>query len=316
LAAVILMSKPQSQYADTSTSYEFPAQYLKWFAPLDSGEPIIAIVYEPNSQGRGRQAFVGWASITTPPERSPRTTSTGRPLWEVRYDDRVHEFAAPVRRDIAGEPLEAWLRDVPTEHRDIRTSGRSVRPLNDDDLAQILRLGLGDVQDSVVYPDRSEHAIGVLVAERTRRLVSTLERASGFREGVVQAYDFRCAVTQFSAGVIPLGRVTSLIEAAHIRPVADSGPDNVANGIAMTPTVHKLFDAGLFTLESARDGGLELRTSTALDRRMIESPDGTSRIELTDGVRLVLPSDPRAWPSPDQIRYHQRRVFQGAAAAP
>ena len=256
MAAVVLMSKPESAYADTATSYEFPAQYLKWFAPLERGEPMIAIVYEPFARGAGRQAFVGWASISKPPRRSARVTAVGRPLWEVAYDDRMHEFAMPVRRDIAGEPIEAWLRVVPAEHRDIRTSGRSVRQLDDVDLATILRLGFGGAQDSpLLYPERDAHAAESLVADRTRRLVSTLERTSRFREGVVQAYDFRCAVTQFSAGAMPQGRVTALIEAAHIRPVADRGPDSLSNGIAMTPTVHRLFDAGLFTLGSASDGG-------------------------------------------------------------
>lgn len=308
MAAVVLMSKPDSAYADTATSYEFPAQYLKWFEPLARGEPLIAIIYEPLARGSGRQAFVGWASITRQPRRSDRTGSDGRPLWEVVYDGWMHEFDTPVRRDISGQPIEGWLREVPAEHRDIRTSGRSVRPLADDDLATILRFA--GVPTPTLYPMRDEDAPNSFLAERTRHLVSTLERASSFREGVVQAYAFQCAITRFSAGVVPQGRVTSLIEAAHIRPVASSGPDSLSNGIAMTPTVHRMFDAGLFTLRSASDGGLQVHVSPALDPRMVSSPDGASKIELRDGVRLILPADRRAWPSVDQIQFHQRRVFQ------
>lgn len=311
MAAVVLMSKPDSAYADTATSYEFPAQYLKWFEPLDRAEPIIAVIYEPLAHGAGRQAFVGWASIANRPGRSLRTGPGGRPLWEVAYAGRMHEFDHPVPRDVAGQPIEAWLRDVPAEHRDIRTSGRSVRALTGDDLATILRLGFAGASSPLLYPERGEHLSESVVAERTRRLVSTLERASSFREGVVQAYGFQCAVTRFSAGVVPQGRITSLIEAAHIRPVASSGSDSLSNGIAMTPTVHRMFDAGLFTLRSAIDGGLQVQVSPALDQRMISSPDGGSRIELHDGVRLLLPSHRRFWPSADQVHYHQRRVFQG-----
>jgi len=309
MAAVVLMSKPDSAYADTATSYEFPAQYLKWFEPLEHGEQVIAIIYEPLARGAGRQAFVGWASITYLPRHSARTGSDRRPLWEVVYDGRMHEFDTPVRRDISGEPIEGWLREVPAEHRDIRTSGRSVRPLADEDLTTILRFA--GVPTPTVYPMRDEDVSESLVAERTRHLVSALERASSFREGVVQAYAFQCAITRFSAGVVPQGRVTSLIEAAHIRPVASSGPDSLSNGIAMTPTVHRMFDAGLFTLRSAADGGLRVQVSPRLDERMISSPDGASRIELHDEVMLILPADQRAWPSVDQVQYHQRRVFQG-----
>ncbi len=315
MTALVLMSKPDSGYADTATSYEFPVRYLKWFEPLERGEPLIAIIYEPLAGGLGRQGFIGWASLSSPPIRSIRVTESGAPLWEVRYDDRVHEFGQPVPRDVGGEPIEGWLKEVSPEHRDINTSGRSVRRLEDADLATILLLSGSATTEPVVYPERSEHVEGALIAERTRRLVSALERSATFREGVVRAYDFQCSVTQFSAGVIPQGRVTSLVEAAHIRPISDRGPDSLTNGVSMTPTVHKLFDAGLFTLRSATDGGLEVQTSPALARRMIESPDGRSRIELSDGVRLLLPSDRRKWPSPDQIRYHQRRVFQGSAPA-
>jgi hypothetical protein len=154
------MSKPESAYADTAKSYEFSAQYLKWFEPLARGEPIIAIIYEPHSRGAGRQAFVGWASISSAPRRSARTTAGGRALWEVVYDDYVHEFATPVRRDIAGEPIEGWLRDVAVEHRDIRTSGRSVRALDD------VELGFGAQDATLVYPERIEHIAESLVADR------------------------------------------------------------------------------------------------------------------------------------------------------
>jgi putative restriction endonuclease len=309
------MSKPDSPYADTATSYEFPAQYLKWFGALSDGERMLAVIYEPSARGAGRQSFVGWVWLSTPPVRSPRRTTAGAALSEARYDGRVQEFDTPVPRDIAGEPIEGWLRDVQPEHRSVRTSGRSVRPISDGDLQTILLLGGSpSLTPPGTYPMREEHETALVAAERTRRLVSALERSATFRSSVVRAYDFRCSITQFSAGIVPLGRVTALIEAAHIRPVSDRGPDVLTNGVAMTPTVHKLFDAGLFTLRSAIDGGLEVQTSAALDRGMIESPDGRSRIELRDGARLLLPPDTRKWPSAEQIHYHQRHIFQGPAA--
>lgn len=314
MPAVVLMSKQGSGYADTPSSYEFPSRYLKWFAPLEHGEPILAIIYEPRSGGEGRQAFVGWASIASPPRPSRRTGRDGQPLWEVTYTDYLHEFTSPVRRDIAGEPIEAWLRAVRPEHRDIRTSGASVRPLSDQDVGTILRLGFTDSDDlAFMYPEPTDVA-SVSVAERARHLVSTLERASWFREGVVRAYAYQCAVTKFTAGVVPRGRVSSLVDAAHIRPVSDHGPDMLTNGLALTPTVHRLFDAGLFTIRSGHDGGLEVKASPRLTQRMVESPDGTSRIEIADGVKLWLPTDRATWPSLDQLQYHQRKVYQGDTA--
>lgn len=311
MAAVVLMSKPESAYADTASSYEFPAQYLKWFEPLARGERMIAVIYEPGSGGAGRQSFVRWVQISRPPRRGPKSATSGRQLWTVDYD-WGKDFPNPVPRDIGGEPIEEWLRNVPLEQRSVRTLGASVRALADTDLTRILQLGhAGSTESLFVYPELEEHETGLPIAERTRRLVSTLERATAFRDDVIQAYGYTCSVTQFTSGVLPRGRITSLIDAAHIRPVSASGPDTPSNGLALTPTVHRLFDAGLFTIRSDSQGGLELQVSPQLQARMIESPDGASRIELRDGARLVLPSERGAWPSLEQVRFHQRQVFRG-----
>jgi putative restriction endonuclease len=307
------MSKPESAYADTATSYEFPTQYLRWFEPLGRGEPMNAVIYEPRARGAGRQAFVRWVLITRPPRRGSRSVSSGRQLWSVEYD-WSKDFPNPVPRDIGGEPIEEWLRRIPANERSVRTLGASVRSLADSDFARILQLGHAGASESLfVYPERDEHGAALPVAERTRRLVSTLERATAFRDEVIKAYGYTCAVTQFTAGIVPRGRVTSLIDAAHIRPIASSGPDDASNGLALTPTVHRLFDAGLFTVRAERNGGLELHVSPQLQERMIESPDRTSHIELRDGARLILPTEPRAWPSLEQVRFHQRHVFRGTA---
>ena len=38
------------------------------------------------------------------------------------------------------------------------------------------------------------------------------------------------------------------MQAAHIRPVASQGPDSVRNGLALTGTLHWLFDRGLLAI--------------------------------------------------------------------
>jgi len=60
-----------------------------------------------------------------------------------------------------------------------------------------------------------------------------------FRKPIRHAYDDRCAVTGLSVRD-PKGR--SVVEAAHIWAVGDSGPDPVVNGLAIWGTVHWFFD--------------------------------------------------------------------------
>lgn len=309
---VLLTSKPDSPYADTATSYEYPTQYRRFFEPLQHGEEMLAIIYEPLDDGRGRKAYVGWAALRQPPARSPRLAEKGAPLWEVRYVGRMQEFPNPVPRDYLGEPIERWLREVLPVHRNVRTSGQSVRFLGDTEGRRILELGHaaqltapGDYAAASLEPDSDEGA-----DLRTRRLVSAVERDARFREAVIGAYEFRCAVSGFGVGAIARGRSTRLIDAAHIRPVGHSGPDVVSNGLALTPTLHRLFDEGLFSLRWLGDR-LEVVTSPHLEPTMIESPDGKFRLPLSTGLPLVLPGEPSFRPSRDQVRYHQRLIFKG-----
>lgn len=307
---VLLTSRPDSPYADTPTSYEYPSRYRRFLAPLESGEPMIAIMYEPRSGGRGRMSYVGWAALRGVPVRSPRSTSGGQPLWEVHYVDRVQEFPNPVPRDYLGSPVERWLRDMAPENRNVLSSGASVRFLEEDEGRMILELGhagqLGPVLDYPTDPLPPD----LLVAERTRRVVDAVARDARFRRQVMAAYQYRCAVTGLSVGSIPEGRATRLLDAAHIRPVGANGSDSVTNGLSLTPTVHRLFDEGLV---SARWAGtaLELVRSPRLEPEMVEAPERGTVIRLETGANLVLPSDPSQWPSAEQIRFHQRNVFKG-----
>ncbi len=271
---VLLTSKPDSPYADTPTKYEYPARYRRFFEPLLSGEPMIAIIYEPRSGGRGRMAYVGWAALRGVPVRSPRSTAAGQPLWEVHYFDRAQDLPNAVPRDYLGEPLERWLREMPPANRNVVSSGSSVRWLEEDEGRLILELGhagqLGINADYAIQATEGE----VLVAERTRKVVDAVVRDARFRRQVMAAYAFKCAVTGLTVGSVPAGRATRLLDAAHIRPVGDQGPDTVPNGLSMTPTVHRLFDEGLVTVRWSSNE-LELLRSPALEPEMIEFAAGT-----------------------------------------
>jgi putative restriction endonuclease len=73
-----------------------------------------------------------------------------------------------------------------------------------------------------------------------------------FRLVVTDAYDRRCAVTG--------EKTLPVLEAAHIRPVANGGQHRIDNGILLRSDIHRLFDLGYVTISGAG----ELRVSAKL----------------------------------------------------
>jgi len=71
------------------------------------------------------------------------------------------------------------------------------------------------------------------------------ERDPQFRENVLRAYEFRCAVCGLH---LRLGDSLVALEAAHIKWVQAGGPNDTRNGLALCTLHHQLFDRGAFTL--------------------------------------------------------------------
>jgi putative restriction endonuclease len=287
-------------------------RYRQHFAPLSNGEPMIAIIYGPADTSSRRMAFIGWAALTGVPVPSPRKTAQGHPQLEVHYTDDIQYFPNPVPFRLMGEAMEGWVRDWPTGSPDMR--GRSVRGLTEEDARRILELGYAGSRSFGEYQVPSLDNPTTLAAERTRRLVEAAARDSRFRKSVMSAYQFQCAVTGLSASGVDRREALRLLDAAHIRPVGDQGPDVVGNGIALTPTVHRLFDEGLVSL-AYRGARLELLVSSALDSRMVHAPERGTTIRLEAGMPILLPVDQAHWPKRDVIRYHATHVFRGQGGA-
>jgi putative restriction endonuclease len=126
-----------------------------------------------------------------------------------------------------------------------------------------------------------------------------------FRENVLRAYEFRCAATGFRAS---LAGTYFGCEAAHVRWHAYDGPDEVANGIALEPTMHKLLDAGAWTLTD--------------DRRILVSKDFTGSDRAVSLLR-DLHGKPLACPLPGEplvseqfIRWHREQEQGGVFKLP
>ncbi|WP_226801820.1 HNH endonuclease, partial [Alkalilimnicola sp. S0819] len=81
--------------------------------------------------------------------------------------------------------------------------------------------------------------------------------------------------------------------AVHIVPFSETGNDIPRNGIALSPTFHRLMDRGII----APGPDYRWHVSKVIDRRI---PDNGQLLEL-EGAELVLPRDQRWHPSPEYL---------------
>ena len=229
------------------------------------------------------------------------------PYWYLQSDDLWEiENAENLPRQTGGFPRMDALR---------KTTGHLKEPLlqalvSDRSLSeQAIQLLLENHFPPSLHDDICS-AIGLEPPSNIANLDSTRNatqrrRDPAFRQKILRAYEYRCAATGFCAA---LGGSFFGCEAAHVRWVAYDGPDTVENGIALEPTLHKLFDAGAWSLPD--------------DRRIIVSADFTGadetvhRIRSLHGKPLKSPQPGQPSVSIDFVRWHREENHGGVFRLP
>jgi hypothetical protein len=147
--------------------------------------------------------------------------------------------------------------------------------------------------------------------DRTRKVVKTTRetglRLRGFRQAVIEVYDFRCAVCG-----LKINSPDSLcweVEAAHIVPHGSFGREDLFNGVALCRFHHWAFDVGWFALLD----NYKIQVSSKLS----QLPSEFGRVGDYEFVRsltknatgLRLPTKPEIYPHINAIRWHRQFVF-------
>jgi putative restriction endonuclease len=184
-----------------------------------------------------------------------------------------------------------------------------VRPLGDQEFAEILAAGfaaeLAPVEASSVVdpwpslPDGLMEAPAEFERPIIERIMSRPVRDAAFRNAVQSAYSSTCAMTGIK---IINGGGRAEVQAAHIRPVSNRGPDSVRNGIALSGTVHWMFDRGLISVGPPPD--YEILCSA-------ERLRGDVRRWFNPSMTLRKPIDARLWPAPTYLEFHRNEIFKG-----
>ena len=293
MVKLILMHKADSIYEDEpDLVYDFPKSYLK---SIQDGVGDWAIYYEPVKAGpRGYFAVAKVAQVIPKPRVEGRYLALIEPGSYLPFDREV-----PRLQD--GRPFEAALTAPDGTPKSGGAQQLAVRRLPDSEFAAIVRRGL-PVDLEAAEATRYDPAQGVYDPpepfERPviERLTSRPYRDVAFRRKVRAAYDYRCAISGLR---LRNGGGRPEVQAAHIIPVERQGSDAVHNGLALSGTLHWMFDRGLLSV--AED-------LTILVSRNKVPLEVVERL-IVPGGKLRLPVEQRNWPHIKNLRWHRENVF-------
>lgn len=110
---------------------------------------------------------------------------------------------------------------------------------------------------------------------------------SKFRNDIMNAYGKKCCIT---------GETTSeILEAAHIQEYISEESNHIQNGLLLRADLHKLFDAGLITINDE----YKIQVSRFLD---------SSNYQSLDGKKINLPDT--GLPSLEALKWHNTNLFR------
>lgn len=115
-----------------------------------------------------------------------------------------------------------------------------------------------------------------------------------FRMKVAEAYSNRCAMT--GENTLPV------LEAAHILPVSESGPNIVSNGLFIRSDFHKLYDIGLVSVSP----DFRIKISPSIHDLYF---NGKAYYRLNGEKLKVIPSVDSSKPNPEFLDWHFQNIF-------
>lgn len=280
-------------------SYRIPSQWLRTATRL-IGQWIIYQASRPGDEG-DYVAVARVERIDADPDREDGFTA------QIDRGSYL-EFgrAVPFRHD--GTIVERGLLNAEGQLNGDRVA-RPVRAISDADFNRIVERGLITEDDLLPRTDTEEDtAVSQALFEersvwegpvdRATMLVNRTVRDRQFRKRVLDIYGARCALTGMKL-INGGGRAET--EAAHIMSVEAGGPDKVNNGIALSGTIHWMFDRGLISLSDAGD---------ILLSREINDRESVERLIYPDRkARFPERADHR--PDPRYLRWHRTECFHG-----
>lgn len=218
----------------------------------------------------------------------------------VPFKEVDHYYESGLRKEDGSTNKGAFgraVRNIPDEEYDLilaagfaHVLGQRNRERPTPDPAEEARIGFGD-------NPQMPYEIDCIDCRIVAQVVQHPFRDRAFSAAIKAASQDACAVTGLK---LINGGGRSEVQAAHIRPVADRGPDRVRNGLALSGAVHWMFDHGLISVDD--DYSLLIASGGV--------PDTITR-PINPERHLLVPSRPDERPHSQFLQYHREKVFKG-----
>ena len=284
---------------DPARKYHFPKQYLS----------------------RVEQTLGDWIVYYGPLKGFPSRyyTAIARTVSIAPDEKKTDHFYAFVK-DYLGfdRPLE-YTENGGYEEKLFKPDGKpnggrivqAVRIIEHREFAAIVQAGLSEKDEwpdrvdppmaseepTLHFSDNQQAPLLDVPAERpiVPQIVNRRFRDAKFKQHIRRLYDRTCAFTGLR---LINGKGRPEVEACHIIPVEDGGNDSVQNGIALSGTVHWMFDRGLLSLTDK----YEILASRQLNYDVSHL--------LHSDMKARVPDNPMYRPHPDYLDWHRRNKFK------
>jgi putative restriction endonuclease len=117
---------------------------------------------------------------------------------------------------------------------------------------------------------------------------------AAFRTSVTSAYEKRCSITG--------EKTLPVLEAAHIKSYAKSGPNLTVNGLLLRSDLHRLFDAGYLTVTPE----LKIEVSS---RIRTEFENGREYYQFHGKGLVQMPKESIQLPRSEYLTWHNENIF-------
>jgi putative restriction endonuclease len=231
---------------------------------------------------------------------SKSPSNSHHPFWYLRNDGiwkLSKETGMVSRKGKKNEPLKREL----IRHQ---VFGEFIEPIYQKIVEdRLLLIDLAEQTLELNFPESLyEDILSAVGLDLSKNRVGKKKRDPQFRERVMRAYEYRCAICGFD---VRLGNMSVGLDAAHIKWHQAGGPDTEDNGLALCVLHHKIFDLGGLTIN--------LKMCVELSENLYGRQGFHENFHVFHGKPIYQPKNLSYQPNQKYLEWHKKQVFKEPA---